>query len=63
MSIIIATWKAEIKRIVAQCQHRQKVYKTPSQPMAKCSSLPVIPTMREDEIRRILVAVASLAKK
>jgi hypothetical protein len=33
MPVILATQEAEIQRIIVQCQPRQKVYKTPSQPI------------------------------
>jgi hypothetical protein len=43
--IILATWEAEIKRIVVHVQTRQKVIKTPSQPLAGHDSTPAIPAM------------------
>jgi hypothetical protein len=34
MPVILATWEAEIRKVVVQCQTGQKVTKTPSQPIA-----------------------------
>jgi hypothetical protein len=39
MPVILATWEAEIRRIVVQGQHRQGIHQTPSQPITGHSGM------------------------
>jgi hypothetical protein len=43
-AVILAIYEAEIRRIEFETNPRQKVYKTPSQPIAVFSGMPVIPS-------------------
>jgi hypothetical protein len=47
--VILATWEAEIRRIMVRGQPRQKVGKTPSQPIKSWEQghMPVIPAMQK----------------
>jgi hypothetical protein len=58
MPVILATWEAEIWRLLSQSQPLPKVLQTTSQPMAGEQWLmPVIPAWddKEADIRRIIV--------
>jgi hypothetical protein len=39
MPVILAIWEAEIGRIMIQGQSGQKVWETPTQPIARCGGL------------------------
>jgi hypothetical protein len=56
MPVVIATWEAEIRKIVAQDQPRQKVGDNPSQPIAGLSGTHLLSqAIWKVEIRRIAV--------
>jgi hypothetical protein len=48
--VILGTGEAKMRRILVPGQ-----LETPSQPIAGCSGVPVIPAMQEDQISRISV--------
>jgi hypothetical protein len=59
MSIFLATWRAEIRRIMVQDHTRQKVSETPSQSISGCSGL----TFLTPESRSIMVPGQLRGKK
>jgi hypothetical protein len=64
MFVILATWELEIWRIAVQCQSRQKVSETSSEPIkAERGGMSVIPAMWEACIGEIAVQGETLPQK
>jgi hypothetical protein len=62
-AIILATWKAKIGRITIPGQTRQKVHKTPCQPMSEYGRRTSVILAMQGKTNRRLVVQAKLGRK